>query len=81
MIISNLSLASIVDDEAYVSMITAANPRLSVVPRTTLFRATKRRFRDHQVRVRAALTDEDVCHVNSDMWTSTANEDFGSFVA
>jgi len=32
------------------------------------------------VRVRAALTDVDVCHVNSDMWASTANEAFGSFV-
>ena len=80
MIISTLSPASIVDDAAYVSMITAANPRLSVVPRTTLCRPITRRFRDHQVRVRAALTDVDVCHVNSDMWTSTSNEVFGSFV-
>jgi len=70
MIISNLSLASIVDEEAYVSMITAANPRLSVVPGTTLCRAYNRRFRDHQVRVRAALTDVDVCHVNSDITPS-----------
>jgi len=81
MIMSTLSPASIVDDEAYVSMITAANPWLSFVSRTTLCRAITMRFRDRQVRVRAALTDVDVCHVNSDMWTSTANEALGSFVA
>jgi len=80
MIISNMSPASIVDYEAYVSMITAANPQLSVVSRTALFPAIKRRFRDHQALVLAALTDVDVCHVNSYMWTSTADEAFGSFV-
>ena len=80
MIVSTLSPASIVDDESYVSMIHAANPRLSVMSRSSVGRAVTRRFKGHQELVRAALTDVGVCHVNSDMWTPAANEAFGSFV-
>jgi len=81
MIISTLSPAAIVGDEAYVSMIRAANPRLSVMSRSTLGRAITNRFKCHQESVRVELTGVNVCHVNSDMWTSAANEAFGSFVA
>jgi len=80
MVISTLSPESIVDDEAYVSMIAAANPRLSVMSRRSLSRAVTTRFQCHQAGMRAALTSAGVCHANSDMWTSAANDAFGSFV-
>ena len=80
MVVSTLCPESIVDDEAYVSMIFAANPRLTVASRSTLSRAVTSRFKRHQLRVRTSLKDLDVCHVNSDMWTSTANDAYGSFV-
>jgi len=81
MIISTLSPAAIVGDEAYVSMIRAGNPRISVMSRSTLGRANTHRFKYHQESVRVELTGVNVCHVNSDMWTSAAKEAFGSFVA
>jgi len=80
MIISTLSPASIVDDESYVSMIRAANPRRSVMGRSSVTRGVTRRFKSHQATVRAAMTDVSICHVNSDMWTSAANKACGSFV-
>ena len=48
--------------------------------RSTLSRAVTSRFKRHQLQVRTSLKDLDVCHVNSDMWTSTANDAYGSFV-
>jgi len=80
MIVSTLSPASMVDDESYKSIIHAANSLLSVMSRSSVGHAVTRRFKGHQELVRAALTDVGVCHVNSDMWTSAANEAFGSFV-
>jgi len=81
MIISTRSPAAIVGDEAYVSMIRAANPRLSVMSRSTLGRADTHLFKWHQESVRVELTGVNGCRVNSDMWTSAAKEAFGSFVA
>jgi len=80
MVVSSLFPESIVDDEAYVSMIFSANPRLTVASRSTLSGTVTSRLKRHQLRVRTFLKDLDVCHVNSDMWTSTANDAYGSFV-
>jgi len=80
MLVSTLCPESIVDDEAYTSMIFAAEPRLTVASRSTLSRAVTFRFKRLQLRVRTSLKDSDVCHVNSDIWTSKAIVAYGSFV-
>jgi len=80
MVISKLSPESLVDDEAYVSMISGANPRLSVMSRRSPFRAVTTRFQCHQDGVRAALASVGSCRASSDMWTSAAIDAFGSFV-
>ena len=67
MIISMLSPKSIVDDEAYVSMIAAANPRLSMMSRWSLFRAVATLCPCHHDGVRAAQASVGVCHADSDM--------------
>jgi len=51
-----------------------------VATRSTLSRAIISRYERHQQEVRASLKDIDICHINSDMWTSSANEAYGSFV-
>jgi len=81
MIISKLIPAAIVGEEAYVAMNRASNPRLFVMSRSTLGRAIFGRLKCHQESVREDLRSVDVCHVKLGMWTSAANEAFGSFVA
>ena len=78
--ISSLSPESLVEDPSYVAMIAAANPLLTTLSRSSLSRATSSRFQALHDEVRAALDCVSVCHVNTDMWTSLANEPFGSFV-
>jgi len=80
MVVSTLCPESIVSDDAYVSMISAANPRLTVASRSTLSRAITSRYERYQQQVRASLKDIYICHINSDMWTSSASEAYGSFV-
>jgi len=80
MIISTLSPESLVEDPAYVAMIANANPHWSTLSRSTLSRATSTRFRELQGDTRATLSGVTICHVNTDMWTSLANEPFGSFL-
>jgi len=55
MVLSTLSPESIVDDEAYVSMIAAANPRLLTMSRRTLARALSSRWQLHQDGAREEL--------------------------
>jgi len=80
MVISSLCPEALVEDPSYVAMIAAANPRLTTLSRFTLTRATSSRFQALHDEARAALDCVYVCHVNTDMWTSLANEPFGSFV-
>jgi len=80
MFISSLSPESLVEDPSYVAMIAAANPRLTTLFRSTLSRATSCRFQELHDEARAGLDCVSVCHVKTDMWTSLANEPFGSFV-
>jgi len=79
MFISSLSPESPVEDPSYVAMISAANPRLTTLSRSTLSRATSSRFQVLHDEARAALDCVSVCHVNTDIWTSLANEPFRSF--
>jgi len=80
MFISSLSPELLVEDPCYVEMIAAADSRLTTLSRSTLSRATSSRFQALHDQARAALDCVSVCRVNTDMWSSLANEPFGSFV-
>lgn len=63
------------------SLFASANRRLKTLSRRSLSRALDARRTLHSEGSRDALSRVSVCHVNSDMWTSLANEPFASFVA